>query len=74
MQIYGYPINYDGDFGTVPVIQAGRYQLIHIKDYPAVPLKLGMHLIKAKQTGAQFLIIDPDPVREDYPLFVNIAA
>lgn len=72
MRVYGYPINYDGSFGDLPVVQAGRFKVIAIRDYPSVPLVLGVHMVKAKQAGAQFLIVDPDPVRVSRPQFMDV--
>lgn len=72
MIIYGFPVNYEGDFGELPVVQTGKYKLIAIRNYDCVPIKLGILMVKAKQAGAQFLVIDPDPVRTDYAMFVDV--
>ena len=61
MQIMGFKAQYDGSFGAVPVIQAGPYKVIALnhKEPQTVPLKLAVLLTKARQAGADFLVIDP---------------
>lgn len=58
MMVLGFRTRYGGRFGSVPVIEAGRFKLIQVKDYPSAPLPLLMLLISAKDAGADFLIID----------------
>jgi hypothetical protein len=59
MMLLGYSAPYGGKFGDVPVIQAGRFKLIHLKNYERVPLPLARLMAEASKSGAQFLIIGP---------------
>ena len=59
MMVLGFRTAYSGKFGGVPVIQAGRFQLIQVKSYTRVPLPLAILLEQANKAEAQFLIIDP---------------
>jgi hypothetical protein len=58
MMVLGYRARYGGQFGSVPVIQAGPYQLIRVDTDASVPLPLTVLIINAKDAGADFLIID----------------
>jgi hypothetical protein len=58
MMLLGYRARYTGPFNNVPVIQAGAYKLIQVKDYPSVPITIMMLLIQARNAGADFLVID----------------
>ena len=72
MMILGYSVAYDGPFGDVPVIQAGRFKLIHLKDYERVPLPLARLLVKAREAEAQFLVIDPRAKKTDKANWVDV--
>ena len=72
MMVLGFRASYEGRFGSVPVIQAGRFQLIQVKDYKAVPLPLAILLEQASQAGAQFLIIDPLAEKSEKANWIDI--
>lgn len=72
MHVLGFKANYDGSYGDVPVIQAGRFKLIQVKDYKRVLLPLAMLLEQASNAGAQFLIIDPYAGKQDKANWVDI--
>ncbi len=72
MHVLGFRANYTGQFGGVPVIQAGRFQLIHLKTYERVPLPLVMLMQKAEKAGAQFLVLDPKAGKSEKANWVDI--
>lgn len=59
MMLLGYCARYEGEYGDLPVVQAGRFKIIAIRPYQSVPYGLGVLLVRAQNEGAQFLIIDP---------------
>lgn len=72
MIVYAYPTNYSGsDFGDLQIFQFGRYKLVHIEDKAVVPIDVAMLCALAKQTGAQFLLIDPEEISEAGPVFFD---
>ena len=72
MMVLGFRARYGGRFGRVPVIEAGRFKLIQVKDYKSVPLPLTMLLISAKEAGADFLVIDPSGREDNKATWVDI--
>lgn len=61
MMVFAYPTSYAGDdFGNLPVYQAGRYKLVQIIDTVPVPVDVAILCAYARQTGAQWLLIDPN--------------
>lgn len=72
MMVYGLRINYDGDFTDLPVIQAGPYKVIAVRDYAVIPIGLIGPFIRAKEQAAQFLVIDPRPVVDKRPEFIDL--
>ena len=72
MMVLGYKARYGGRFGSVPVIQAGGYKLVQVKDYPSMPLPLMVLLMKADEAGADFLVIDDRAVASDKANWIDV--